>query len=168
VHRVVQLLSLFLLLTACSGGVEGVPTAAAPTTVTNAGGEVVVVGKPKNLGEKLDCAKVMPTETVSSAAGVQANQDKAKTDECFFKLGSDEGRARLYKTGVKLGNQNGDFQGNTLYADRPDDKECSLSVATNQNRYLVANMLLYTADRGDVCERGKRMLEHAFAHLPGG
>jgi hypothetical protein len=93
------------------------------------------------------------------------------TGSCAFKvppLGNATGEGLVTASVITHpeGKKTDDFEGNTAFKYVEGDKQCDIAVAVAKNTWLRAHMLLYAADRGDVCARSRTLLKSVFDTLP--
>jgi hypothetical protein len=167
IRRVAALLgiSTIIALGGCSTPTEGVPQQAP----TGADEGKVVIRNPKQISDKLDCAKIVPPDAVSKAVGAPVVQDTqgVTTGACSYKVPSkSDGLVTASVITHPEGAKTGEFEGNTAFEYKEGDKQCDIAVAVAKNMWLRTHLLLVTDDRGDVCAKSRALLKSVLDALP--
>lgn len=166
-RRVAALLgiSTIIALGGCSATTEGVPQQAPAGTDEGK----VVIRNPKQISDKLDCAKILPQDVVSKAVGsaVVPDTQGVNTGACAYKVpAKGDGLVTASVITHPEGAKTSEFEGNTTFEYKEGDKQCDVAVAVAKNMWLRAHILLFTEDRGDVCAKSRALLKGMLGALP--
>ncbi|MEV4318442.1 hypothetical protein [Actinocrispum sp. NPDC049592] len=160
-------ISTIIALGGCSTATEGVPQQA--PTGTDEG--KVVIRNPKQISDKLDCAKTAPADAVGKAVGATVVPDTqgVNTGSCAYKVPASgsvkvDGLVTASVITHPEGAKTAEFEGNTAFEYREGDKQCDTAVAVAKNMWLRSHMLLYSG--GDVCAKSKTLLKTMMDALP--